>query len=136
MNDTCSITNYGYCKTIYSNNLVVTIKFRFKYSTQAVFVDGSNHGVHLITLKITPSVTAEAEASATLSLKPNAKHLKEHIQKKYGKFLTLRDIYNMRVKVQQIKTRSVWCSKCTRYPFCHTWERSAYQWRCYSRWRR
>ena len=39
----------------------------------------------------------EVEIKTVLALKPNVKHLKGHCQKKYGKFLTLRDIYNIRV---------------------------------------
>jgi len=45
----------------------------------------------------------QADVKTAISLKANTKHLKDHIQKKYGKFLTLRDVYNIRVKGKEME---------------------------------
>ena len=35
-----------------------------------------------------------------LSLRPNTKHVKEMIEKKYGKFVTLKDIHNFKMRMK------------------------------------
>ena len=47
------------------------------------------------------SVDEEREVKNILSLRPNNKHLKEMIVKKFGKLVTLKDIQNMKTKVRE-----------------------------------
>ena len=43
----------------------------------------------------------QAEVNSILTLQPSNKHLKEHIQVKYGKLATLKDIQNMKTKLSE-----------------------------------
>ena len=36
-----------------------------------------------------------------LNLRPNTKHVKEMIEKKYGKFVTLIDIHNLKTRIKK-----------------------------------
>ena len=43
----------------------------------------------------------EATISETLTVKPNTKRVKELVEKKFGKCLTLKDISNLKIKVKE-----------------------------------
>ena len=43
------------------------------------------------------------EVNSILQLQPSNKHLKEHIQVKYGKLTTLKDIQNMKTKLRELE---------------------------------
>ena len=43
----------------------------------------------------------EQDVLEILNLRPNNKHLKEMIEKKFGKLVTLKDIQNMKTKVRE-----------------------------------
>ena len=45
----------------------------------------------------------QVEVNSILQLQPSNKHLKEHIQVKYGRLTTLKDIQNMKTKLHELE---------------------------------
>ena len=49
----------------------------------------------------------EEELLNIVSLKPNNKHVQDMVVKKYGKYITLKDIHNLKTKVQEISQKGL-----------------------------
>ena len=52
----------------------------------------------------------EEEVFEILNLRPSNKHIQHMIERKYGRFVTLKDIQNMKTKIRE---RSMWNGRCT-----------------------